>query len=107
MHPPPGAPCVVDRLELVEVQAQQRQHAAAPHGGQRLLQSLAEQHPVRQVGERIVVGEVFQFRRRRALLGDLFESGEPAVLHGLKGHFERAAAGDLPDRRRPLVALDQ
>ena len=44
---------------------------------------------------------------RRALIGDFLVRGEPALLHRLMGHLERATAGDLPGHGRPLIARKQ
>ena len=52
------AECIVDRLELIEIEAQQRQALAPPCLGNRLFEPLAEQHAVRQVGQRIVVRQM-------------------------------------------------
>jgi len=46
---------IVHRLELVEVQAMQRQPLAAPRVRQGVLQLVAEQQTVRQIGQHIVV----------------------------------------------------
>jgi hypothetical protein len=50
---------VVDALELVQVDEQQRtQLFAAPRCGQRLGEAVHEQSPIGQAGERIVVGQL-------------------------------------------------
>ena len=55
------AEAVVDVLEVVQIDAQQRAAAAFTFGaGQRLLDALAQQQAVGQAGERVVVGEEVQ-----------------------------------------------
>ena len=46
---------VVDHLEVVEVEQQQPERAVGPPY-QRVLDAVHQQHPVRQPGERVVVG---------------------------------------------------
>ena len=61
---------VVDALEFVDVDVEQRELLAADGLLQLALDLLAEQHPVRQVGQRVVMRE----------MGDLF-IGAPALGH--------------------------
>ena len=49
---------VVDALEAVEVEAQHGEALAAPQALQRLLQLLAEQRAVGEVGQRVVARKV-------------------------------------------------
>ena len=49
---------VVDALEMIEIEIQQRQVLALMNPLERLLELLAEQHPIGQVGQRIVVRQV-------------------------------------------------
>ena len=98
---------VVHRLELVEVKAQQRKAFTAPRGSQRVLQSLAEQHTVRQIGQRVMMREMRHSCFGPAALCDVLERGKPAVVHRLVGHVEYPPAGKLPDGGNPLVAGDQ
>ena len=60
---------VVDALEFVEVQIKHRELLAAPDALERLLELLAEEHPVGQIGQRIVVRQM-----RDPLLRDRFRS---------------------------------
>ena len=53
---------VVDRLEALDIEHDQREHAGAAAGCvQRLRQAVLEQGPVGQLGERIVQGEIVDF----------------------------------------------
>ena len=46
---------IVDALEFVEIEIEHRQLLAAPDAFQRLLELFAEEHPVGQIGQRIVM----------------------------------------------------
>ncbi len=73
-QPVPGgmAEGVVHLLEPVHVQIQQRDHrAAAQAAGDRLLQQMLELHAVRDLGERIVAGEVADAPLGTLALGDV------------------------------------
>ena len=49
------AEAVVDQLELIEIEEQDRaQRAATLHPLERVLETVAEQHPVGQPGQRVV-----------------------------------------------------
>jgi hypothetical protein len=61
-----------------------------------LLDRLAEQHPVRQLGQRIVTGQMRRVGLGLAAFGDLFEGGEPALLHSLMRYRERAPVAQFP-----------
>jgi hypothetical protein len=98
---------VVHRLELVEVEAQQREAFAAPRGSERVLQSFAEQYAVRQVGQRVMMRKMRHSCFRLAALCDVLVCGKPAAVHRLVGHVERAPAGKLPGGGNPFVAGDQ
>ena len=98
---------VVHRLELVEIEAQQRQSLTAPCVRQRALELSTEQHAVGQIGQRVVMRDMGHPRFGRAPFGDFLECGEPAVLHRLVGHVECAAAGNLPGCDRLLVIGDE
>ena len=52
------AECVVYALEMIKIEVQQRQVLALMNPLERLVELLAEQHPIGQVGERIVVRQV-------------------------------------------------
>ena len=68
---------VVDDLESVEVEEQDRHQAINALGvGQRLLQSFEQQHAVGQAGEHVVVGKVTQSLLRLLALGDVLDDGD-------------------------------
>ena len=88
---------VVDVLELVEVEEQQR-HASAPplSAGQHAGQLLLEAVPVVQPGERIALGQIQDLIGRLALARDVLEQPEVAdQLVGCVAH-RIAAARDEP-----------
>ena len=74
------AEAVVDGLEVVEVDVQQRDRmAAAPGAREAEREVLVEQRAVRQLRERVVVGEERDLLLRAAPLGDVAEGGHDAV----------------------------
>ena len=100
----PVAERVVDRLEGVEVDEQRRHRfLIQPRPGQRLLDPVEDQGPVRQPGERVVGGEEDQFllAAREFLAGPL-----ALVLEGLahphQGDVE-AALDHLPRPHQRLL----
>src|SRR4051794_2654837 len=63
---------IVDVLEAVEVEKEQRGgRAVAACAGQRLVEALLEMQPVRQAGQRILVGETPEFRFGILAVGDV------------------------------------
>jgi Matrixin/Transposase DDE domain group 1 len=63
---------LVDLLEAVEIEAEQRHRLAlAPRRGRRLGETVAEQRPVWQTGERIVRRQMLEQRLGLTALGDL------------------------------------
>ena len=84
---------VVDRLEVVEVDAEHRGHLAAL---ERRLRSLAISSrncdAVGQVGQRIVARQMADARFLLALLGDVLVRRDPAaILHRMVLHHDGAA----------------
>ena len=57
---------VIHCLELIKVQVQQRQPLPATGVRERCLQPIMEQHAVRQVGQSVMVREVYHPGFRRA-----------------------------------------
>ena len=95
----PGA--VVDLLEVIEI--------AEEHAGdaivtlrpvERMFESVDEQPPVREPGERIVQGPVFRLAFRRSLLRDVDGDAQPS-LFGRQAH-----AGGEQHRRRAVGPTD-
>ena len=70
---------VVDALEAVEVEAEHGEALAAPQAQQRLLQLLAEQRAVGEVGQRVVAREVGDLLLLAAALGDVLVQRHPAA----------------------------
>ena len=68
---------------------------------------MMEQHTVRQVGQSVMVREVYHPGFRRAAVSDLFVCGEPTFVHRLEGHVEGPATADLPGGARSLALGDQ
>ena len=71
---------VVDLLELVEVQVQQRQPLPTTGMRECCFQLMMEQHTVRQVGQSVMVREVYHPGFRRAAVSDLLVCGEPTFV---------------------------
>ena len=83
----------IDRLELVEADAQHGEADAAAGLRQRVLDALAEQRPVRQIGEGVVARHEGDAGFGAALLGNVVVGGDPAAVAG----------GLLRDRDHPSV----
>src|SRR4029079_5310437 len=49
---------VIDRLKVIEIEAMHRKSAAGLNMVERILQMLAEQHPVGQIGQHVVAREM-------------------------------------------------
>jgi hypothetical protein len=83
---------VVDRLEPVEVQAEQGDRRLLGRAGQCIGEQMIEAQPVRRAGQRIVRGEMRDPRRRRGLFGDVAQHHEVAIdaqqLTAPERHFD-------------------
>ena len=64
---------VIDALEVIEIEIEHRELAAAAHQRKLLLELLAQQHAVGQFGERIVVRQVRDPLLRLLPFGDVFD----------------------------------
>ena len=64
---------IVDALELVDVDIKQREGLAASSLLELALDLFAEQHPVRQIGQRVVMREVRDLLVGAAALGNVFD----------------------------------
>ncbi len=64
---------IVDALEFVDVDIKQRELSAAAGTLQLAFDAFAEQHPVRQVGQRVVMREMGDLLVGEAALGDVFD----------------------------------
>ena len=74
---------VVDALEFVDVDIEQRELLAASGLLQLALDLLAEQHPVRQVGQRVVMREMRDLLVGAPALGDVVDDVDDVA--GLAG----------------------
>ena len=75
---------IVDALEFVDVDIEQCELSAAAGSLQLAFDAFAEQHPVRQVGQRIVMREMGDLLVGEAALGDVFDDvDDVARLAGL------------------------
>ena len=91
---------VVDGLEVVEVDVQQRDRGAGAAGAREAEREvLVEQRAVGQLRERVVVGEEGDLLLRAAALGDVGEGGHDAVGRRLPLAHERMAGDRRPQPR--------
>ena len=91
---------VVDFLEAVEVEAQDRERAAAPEMRDRLLDALAEHRPVGQSGEDVVAGHEGDAGIRLPALRHVLEGRDQAApAHRLVGNLDDAAVGEMQEIR--------
>jgi hypothetical protein len=94
---------VVDILEAVEVEEQQRRHVASTaDAGDRVLEPLEEQDAVGQAGERVVHGEIFGPATGLDLGGNV--GCGPAIADRPAGHVEHRLAGEA-DRAMNAVGV--
>ncbi len=71
---------VIDHLETIEVEAQEGADIARRGEGYRLLQAIAEQRPVRQFGQSVVLGHKSQARLGLPAFGDILVCRHPAAV---------------------------
>src|ERR1700728_3881439 len=90
---------IVDALELIEVETKHGARLAARDAMQRGLETLAKEHAIRQVGERIMQRHVGDLRLGAALAGDVGEGvHEAAAGHRLVRYRDRPSVGELLDQ---------
>ena len=95
---------VVDALELVDVDIEHRQLLARPYRLQRLFQPLAEQDPVRQVGQPVVMRQMRDLLVGACALGDVLDGGDPAAaLQRPVDDLDRPAARRFRELARRLA----
>ena len=100
------AECIVDVLEAVEVQAENRDAFLLPV--QRLVDLLLEEAPVRQVCQPIVARHVVDARFRSTAVGDVLVSADPASARDwMMDDADGAAIIELDDPEARLRLLDQ
>ena len=90
---------VVDALEFVEVQIEHRELLAAPDALQRLLELLAEEQPVGQVSQRVVVRQMRDPLLRKLAVGDVLDHAQQIL------RLSRAVANDHLLRRDVAPAI--
>ena len=90
---------VVDGAEAVEAE-QHHRDAAAHRPGERLLEALLEEQPVRQPGQRVVQRLAGQALLQPAGLGQVGERDHEAVDRGRRPAAQRLVVGRRPRRRR-------
>ena len=101
---------VVDALEFVDVDIEHRQLPVVRDVRQFFLEPFVKQSAVRQVGQRVVMGEVGDALLGAAALGNVFMGRHPsAVRQRFVDDLDRAAVRRRNDHRVPLddVAHDQ
>ena len=101
---------VVDALELVDVDIEHRQLLARPYRLERLFQPLAEQDPVRQVGQPVVMRQMRDLLVGARALGDVLDGRDPpAALQRPVDDLDRPATRrfrELPRRLAERHRLD-
>ena len=104
---------IVHGLELIEIEMMDRDRfLAVDPAAQRLFEPLVQQHPVGEVGQRVVVRHVFDLDLGSPLLGDVFMGGDPAAVgHRPVPNLEGAPVAQFDDAvvwlrqiRRPWCA---
>ena len=98
---------VVDALEFVDIDIHDRQLFAGPDRFQRLLEPLAKQHTVRQVGQRVVMRHVGDLLVGTGARGNVFDHRQPpAALQGLVHDLDRATTRGLGQLTGGLAERD-
>ncbi len=84
---------VVDFLEIVEIEAEHRELVAVLGEAQGLIELLAKQRPVRQIGQRVMARHVRNLFLRLLPFGDVLERRHPAAApHRLIDDADRASS---------------
>jgi hypothetical protein len=93
---------IVDALELVDVDIHHGQLLTRPDRLQRLLQPFAEQHAVRQIGQRIVMRHMGNLLVGAGALRYVLDRRHPSALwQRLVDDLDRAPTGRLGELTRP------
>jgi hypothetical protein len=81
---------IVDALEVIEIKIEDRELRAAADPTQLLFEVLAEEPPVREIGQRIIVRELRDAFLSALALGDVVvRRNPPAVRYGLIHNLNR------------------
>ena len=109
------AQCVVQGLEVVQIEAQQRaMQAGARTGGKRLLQTVQHEAAVGQVCQRVIKGQMLDLARGLGTLGDVAERADivgdfaPIIRDGGDAHeveVDRPAFAAVPDFAFPFTGV--
>ena len=98
---------IVDALELVDVDIEHGELLARPHRLHRLFEPFAEQHPVRQVGQGVVMRQMRDLLVGAGALGNVLDRGDPAArLQRPVDDLDRAAARRFGELTRGLAERD-
>src|SRR5262249_13663737 len=81
------AQCVVDLLEVVEVQAQNSERCAAFDVSEMVVQLFAQQCTICQSSQRIVIRQVFDALVRKLTLRNVLVRGDPSAARQWLGNF--------------------
>ncbi len=98
---------IVDVLEPVEVEAEHGERGVARQYLERFLDAGAEDHPVRQVGERVVPRHVADLRLGPAALRYVLMRRQPAAVHRLEDGADGPAVLKFPDRSLGEACLER
>ena len=90
---------VVHRLELIEIEVMNRDHFLAMNSAaQGMFEPLVQQHAIGEIGQRVVVGHIFDLDLGPPLLGDVFMGGNPAAVgHRPMANLEGAPVAQFDD----------
>src|SRR5215469_9492091 len=90
------AECIVDILELIQVETQNGDRVASLTGlGKRLLDALVKNRSIGKTSERVVIGKVPNLPFSALDLRDLCEENDRSLIGMLLGHQEPTITADL------------
>ena len=102
------AEAVVDLLEAVEVDAEERGWMALPRAGHGFVKAFGEEDAVGQLGEGVVLGHELDLQLGPAAFGDVLVGGDPAaVVEGLVRDGDEAAVAELLEEGAGLALVDE
>src|SRR3954447_2539561 len=86
---------IVDPFELIDIDVEQGELLAAPGSLKFVFDALAEQHPVRQIGQRVVMREMRYLLIGSPPSGDIIDDvDDVSDLSGMVGNSD-APGGDI------------
>ena len=99
---------VVDILEAVEIEAEQRAGRAGIGLFQRIVEACIEQQTIWKLGQAVVLGQEFDLRFGAAALGNVFIGADPAaVLERLVIDRDQPPVAELLQERSLLALVDE